>query len=197
MLDQRGIHQQDGNSVLTICGDCDDSLHKKQVPKFSLRNNLYRGTLPVDLQDLTWIEEKVCAIYRTTAVVTKLHYVDSPENPYVLRGNTCAFDTNFVSTATVLPRTPADVLGTLSVVFVGPHEIKLTKLGTIFRVRKAKICRFLNWLRANNPLYKDIPIDEATLALFPDDGVLPDLESPTQQLKQPKPTIVPTVPISS
>ncbi|KAG2108698.1 uncharacterized protein F5147DRAFT_694504 [Suillus discolor] len=38
-----------------------------KVPRLALRNNLYRGDLPVQFQDLTWIEEKICAIYCVTA----------------------------------------------------------------------------------------------------------------------------------
>lgn len=46
---------------------------------------------------------------------------------------------NVVSTAQVLPRTPADVGGFISVVFVGPGKFKLEQLGTTFQVRKSKV----------------------------------------------------------
>lgn len=46
---------------------------------------------------------------------------------------------NVVSTAQVLPRTPADVGGFISVVFVGPGKFKLEQLGTTFQVRKSKL----------------------------------------------------------
>lgn len=82
---------------------------------------------------------------------------------------------NVVSTASVLPCTPADVAGFLSVVFVGPHKFSSKSLGSTFRVRKAKVWAFLVWLKNHNRLYADIPIDPHVVELYPDDGVLPGL----------------------
>ena len=58
-----------------------------------------RGFLPNHFQDLTWIEEQVCSKYQSTTFVTHLNYVNDPKHPYVLHGNTCAFDQNIISTA--------------------------------------------------------------------------------------------------
>ncbi|KIO16894.1 hypothetical protein M407DRAFT_43823, partial [Tulasnella calospora MUT 4182] len=97
-----------------VCDECDSALGRDQVPRFALVNDLFRGVLPDEFSDLTWAEEMVCAIYRTTAHVTQLYSTSSkPSDPLVFHGNTCAHDMNVVSTATVLPRTPADILGQL------------------------------------------------------------------------------------
>ena len=66
---------------------------------------------------------------------------------------------NVVSTAQVLPRTPADVNDLISVVFIGPGQFKPDYLGTTFRVRKAKIAAFLIFLKQNNCLYRDMEIE--------------------------------------
>ena len=60
---------------------------------------LYRGRFPDCLQDLTWIEEMVCAKYQNTAHVTRLYQSDDPANPRLFHGDTCAHEMNIVSTA--------------------------------------------------------------------------------------------------
>lgn len=86
---------------------------------------------------------------------------------------------NVVSTASVLPRTPADIHGMLSVVFIGPGEFDPAKAGSLFRVRKDKIWRFLMWLKAHNRLYSGLSFSRNSLELFPNDGPLPGLADAT------------------
>ncbi|KAG8834010.1 hypothetical protein FRC20_007552 [Serendipita sp. 405] len=77
---------------LHLCHECDSALNSQRVPRFSLRNNLYRGRLPPDLNDLTWIEEKVCALHRVTADVAHLHHTERDESlPFRLVGNICVY----------------------------------------------------------------------------------------------------------
>ncbi|KAF8426441.1 hypothetical protein L210DRAFT_3420646, partial [Boletus edulis BED1] len=176
MLDRQGIVQDNRKAaVIKVCSECRHALTKKKVPRCALANGLYRGELPAQFHDLTWVEEKICAIYCTTAHVTRLFQSSDPSQPKVFHGNTCAHDVNIISTASVLPRTPADVAGFLSVVFVGPRKFDPKSLGTTFRVRKSKIWAFLVWLKRHNRLYTDIPIDPDVVELYPDDGMLPGL----------------------
>ncbi|KAG8970759.1 hypothetical protein FRC05_011710 [Tulasnella sp. 425] len=86
---------------------------------------------------------------------------------------------NIVSTATVLPRTPTDILGQLSVVFVGPGPLKESVLKSVFRIRKTKVWEFLMWLKGNNPLYKDRLFSLDHLSLYEEDGCVPGLEDAT------------------
>jgi len=117
------------------------SLTKHKIPRFALANNLFRGMLPVQFNDLTWVEENVCAIYSVTAHFTHLFQSSDPTQPKVLHGNMYAHDMNVISTMTVfkLPRTPADINGFISVVFIGPEKFDPKKFATLFRVRKHKI----------------------------------------------------------
>ena len=80
---------------------------------------------------------------------------------------------NVVSTASVLPRTPADINSMLSVVFVGPGKFQPNNLGLSFRIRKAKVWQFLLWLGTHNHLYADIPLDEEIMNKYPEDGPVP------------------------
>jgi hypothetical protein len=112
------------NLSLRVCTACVSALESQKIPKFSLSNNLFRGSLPPDLRDITWIEEKVCALHRVTADVARLQNAEVDEKlPYRLVGNTCAYPANVPSTARVLPRIPADINENLTVVFVGACHI--------------------------------------------------------------------------
>src|SRR5260370_32927719 len=114
MLSHEGIMHNDKNECffLTICNHCKNTLtssRQSHVPKHSLKNSLYHGELPQCFQSLTWVEEQVCACYRSMAYVTHLHYLNDPKHPYVLHGNTCAFEQDVVSTVDRLPRVPSDL----------------------------------------------------------------------------------------
>lgn len=166
-------------NVLQVCSSCHRSLERNHLPKFALANNLYRGKLPLFLSDITWIEEMVCAKYRNTAHITRLYQSDDSSQPKIFHGNTCAHKMNVVSTAHVLPRTPSDINDLLSVVFIGPGQFKPEYLGAMFRVRKAKVAAFLKFLKQNNCLYSDMEIDVSLLNLYPEDGILPQVETRT------------------
>ncbi|KAG8912353.1 hypothetical protein FRC01_005141, partial [Tulasnella sp. 417] len=175
MLEKSGVLSRSSGAVLLLCEDCRVPLTKGKIPRFALANGLFRGNLPERFRDLTWVEEMVCSIYRTTAHVTRLYQSSNPTDPLVFHGNTCAHDMNVLSTATVLSRTPADILGQLSVVFVGPGPLKDSALKSIFRVRKAKIWDFLLWLKDNNSLYRTRLLSLENLSLYADDDSVPGL----------------------
>jgi len=177
MLDKRGVENISATkATVRICTECRSSLAKSKIPRFALANKLYRGILPVQFQDLTWVEEMVCAIYRNTAHITRLYGSSDPSQPTVLHGNTCAHDMNIISTAAVLPRMPTDINDMLSIVFIGTGKLRLESLKDMFRVRKARIWEFLMWLKSHNRLYMCLKFDEAIMNLYPDNGMLPGLE---------------------
>ncbi|KAH9834902.1 uncharacterized protein C8Q71DRAFT_710536 [Rhodofomes roseus] len=165
------------NHRIALCSDCYNSLKKPAMPRYALANNLYRGHLPTEFCDLTWVEEMACAIYHITAHVTCLYGFSEPGQPKIFHGNTITRDMNVISTTTVLPRTPADITGYLPVVSIGPHKIKASDLGNTFRVQKAKIWHFLLWLKHPNRLYEQILLDQSNIDQFPDDGVLPGVDA--------------------
>ncbi|KAI6014639.1 hypothetical protein EDC04DRAFT_2578722 [Pisolithus marmoratus] len=176
LLDHHGIVcNKNDEATLLICSDCLADLSKEKIPRFALMNDLYWGELPDVFTDLTWVVEKICAIYCTSAHVTHLFQSSDPLQPKVFHGNTCAHDMNIVSTASVLPHALTDVTGLLSVIFVGPGKFDPKQLGTIFHVCKAKIWAFLLWLKHHNCLYADIPLDPDAVDLYPDNDMIPGL----------------------
>lgn len=180
MLDRRGfVLGQLPSSSVRFCHDCLGSLRLSKMPRFALANHLFRGFLPDEFKDLTWIEEMACSVYRNTAHVSRIYQSSDPSQPRVFHGNTCAHEMNIESTASVLPRTPDNINGLLSVVFIGPGRFKSDCLQSMFHVRKAKIWRFLHWLKfeAHNPLYQNITLDPLSADMYPIDGVLPGIDN--------------------
>ncbi|KAJ7889005.1 hypothetical protein B0H13DRAFT_1626887 [Mycena leptocephala] len=165
MLDYQGINP-DGS--IEICEDCLSKLKQSELPKFALKNDLYRGRVPDEFSDLTWIEEIACYVYRTTAHVVRLFNSDNDKQPKVFHGNVCAHEMNIVNTATELPQTPQDINGSISVVFIGPKKFKADAINKLFRIRRDKVWAFLCWLKftAQNPLYVDIPLSEENLLQY-------------------------------
>ena len=49
----------------------------------ALSNRLYRGALPKEFCDITWVEEMVFSIFRTTAHVTHLYEATDSKQPFV------------------------------------------------------------------------------------------------------------------
>jgi hypothetical protein len=179
MLDNRGLSHDvvNNTSTLSFCDECLSSLRKNKLPKYSLANSLYRGQLPSKFADLTWVEEMVCCIYQTNAYVTRVYGSTDESNAKIFKGNTCAFEMNVVSTATELPRVPADINNQLTVVFVGPSKYKIDCLKQIFRIRKKVVWEFLLWLKEiGNPLYQSIPLSKANLDLYSENNLIPNVE---------------------
>ena len=65
MLSSFGIYNINDpyDTKISFCKECRLYLSKGQLPKFSLKNKLYCGSLPPEFQDLTWVEEMVCSKY--------------------------------------------------------------------------------------------------------------------------------------
>jgi hypothetical protein len=123
MLYKPAVHLlPNGDACLNVCTQCHSSLLKDIMPKFVLANDLYCGQLPEQFSDLTWVEEIVCACFQYTTHITHLFLSSDPALPNVLHGNTCAHEMNMVSTASILPHTPADFNNILCVIFIGPGK---------------------------------------------------------------------------
>ena len=103
------------------------------MPKFVLANKLYRGTLLNEFCDITWLEEMVCAIFRTKAHVTHLSESIDPKQPFIYSGNSCVHEVNVVSTASVLPRTLGDVN---SMCLFWLRQFNHRHMGSMMRIHK-------------------------------------------------------------
>ena len=160
-----------GDVVFNVCVECFTTLQRNRLPRLSLANFLYRGKLPDEFRDLTWVEEMVCAKYWNSAHVTHLYGSSDPSQPKLFHGNTCAHKMNVLSTATVFPCTTSDVNDMLTVVFIGSRKFDVDCLHVMFRVQKSKIWRLLIWLTTHNRLYTDIRLDPSIMNSYPEDDV--------------------------
>ncbi|KAF8217876.1 hypothetical protein K438DRAFT_1495833, partial [Mycena galopus ATCC 62051] len=124
---------------IEVCECCLSKLQQSELPKFALKNDLYRGRVPDEFSDLTWIEEMACSVYRTTAHVIRLFNSDNDKQPKAFHGNVCVHEMNIVNTATELPRTPQDIDGCISVVFIGLEKFKADAINKLFRIRRDKV----------------------------------------------------------
>ncbi|KAJ3720700.1 hypothetical protein C8R42DRAFT_583087, partial [Lentinula raphanica] len=161
-----------------FCGPCHSSLRRNTLPRLALNNHLFRGELPAQFSDMTWAEEMACALYRTTAHISRLYGSTSTEDPLVMHSNVCAHPLDICYTAKRLPWAPCDVNDLISVVFVGPRKLtsdELKKL-TPFLVRRSVIRAFLSYAWQHNYLYMSLPPpDEEILKLYPENDILPGL----------------------
>ena len=89
-------------NLLHLCKECASYLRLNKLPRFALANNFYRGELPEEFKNLTWVEEMACAIYHNTAHISHIYQSTDPSQPHVFHGNTCAHNMNVVLTATSL-----------------------------------------------------------------------------------------------
>ncbi|KAL0573044.1 hypothetical protein V5O48_008922 [Marasmius crinis-equi] len=180
MLEREGIQSMGPSEAeVYLCEACFSDLKKERVPRYSYANHLYRGRLPECFRDLTVGEEMICSRFKSTAYIYRLKGCNSDDQaPLVMSGNCCAHELNTVSTANILPRTPADVRDLLTVVFIGSGKFDFSKMGanSVFRVRKRKVLEFLQWLSVHNPAYKDVTISLENLNQYPEDGTLTGLE---------------------
>ncbi|KAJ3778442.1 hypothetical protein FB446DRAFT_658022, partial [Lentinula raphanica] len=182
MLHPRGIIASDiqcQSFKIYLCGPCRSFLSRDALPRLSLNNHLFRGDLPSQFCDMTWAEEMACALYRTTAHVSRLYGSGSDEDPFQLHGNVCAHPLDICYTATHLPWAPADINDLISIVFVGCRKLSKDEMrkSKSFFVRRHIIRCFLNFACLHNKLYIGLPPpDENILNLYPENDILPGLE---------------------
>jgi len=129
---------------------------------------------------------EVCGKTSVCPQVLRPHggFQSDQSQPIVFRGNTCAHEMNVSSTATVLPPAPSDVDDLLSVVFTGSQKFKPEYLGNMYRSRKAKVRRFLKWLKVHNQAHVSISLDKSAADPHPEDGHAP----PRRLISDPDPS---------
>ncbi|KZV61622.1 hypothetical protein PENSPDRAFT_592603, partial [Peniophora sp. CONT] len=181
LLCQGGIVIAGEEASLYLCSQCNANLRTGTMPQYALANGLYRGRLPAEFQQMTWVEELACSLYRTWNMVTRLYcgLGDEQEKvaaqPRVMSGNTCACDNGVLDYAKVLPRTPANMRELITVSFIGANDLKATYMMPILRIRKPLVWAFLLWSKHNNPVYADIELDRRILDEYPDHDLIPGI----------------------
>jgi len=180
LVDARGVLLQNGEVVLELCTMCSRTLHRGSLPKHALANRLYVGAVPDELSDLTMVEESMIARARAKSWIVKLQEQDadsaSPTSQRALKGHTIIFPQQPDKLTDVLPPPLDETLSFICVIFVGsskPSKEWLRDKAKPLVVRRERVRSALMWLKQNNPLYKDVEIDDGILETLPSEDVLP------------------------
>eukprot|EP00919_Chromeraceae_sp_WS-2016_P036497 GHVR01086607.1.p1 GENE.GHVR01086607.1~~GHVR01086607.1.p1 ORF type:complete len:190 (-),score=18.00 GHVR01086607.1:597-1100(-) len=134
------------------CKRC--SKDDKYPQKFSKENYMIPCDVPAELEGMTFAEEMLISIILPEMVVCRL--MKGGQRGY--SGHAISFPRDLKHwVATELPRAACD----LEVVVVRQNG----RLGAFkdYYVRRQKVLCGLMWLKANNPHYRDVPINQCNL----------------------------------
>ena len=133
-----------------ICKTCHLKVIKGRLPCQAVVNNLYVDDIPTELESLKKLEQILIAkriVFEKIAVMPK-------GQQRKIKGAICNVPVECDQTCSILPR-PTERSGIILL------KLKLEFRGHVYfeAVRPEFILAALNWLKANNVLYKDIKID--------------------------------------
>jgi hypothetical protein len=166
-----------------VCSECLRALKADRVPMYALANGMWIGEIPHELAYLTLPERLLIAKYFPAAYVIKLYpkkkgarYWDKRQMYSGLRGNVSTYRLDQAQIASmvdgsIMPQVPEVLATTIGITFVGPKNIPERGMPEMFRVRRTRVRRALEWLKENNPLFRNITISESRLAQLPEDDI--------------------------
>jgi hypothetical protein len=136
------------------------------------------GAIP-ELTELSWIEEKLIARCHLSIQIQKCRevkqwHIDSFHPQRKLHGNISTFPVDPTVTLNRLPLSGGDVVGLVKVVFMSSHSRMSLRQACrmhFFIVRRKVVEMALRWLITNNPLYKEVEVDQEALLSLPEDGI--------------------------
>lgn len=144
--------------TLTLCHRCKSYLTSKKTnpPPKAYWNNLHPGIIPPEIQVLTQAEQRLLARIHPFLKIIKFSGL---YGQYGLRGQAILFALDIFEVIekipTLLPRSTADA--DIIVIMERLQNVDSTRDYTVSR---SKLNAALQWLKSNNPLYKDVVIDE-------------------------------------
>lgn len=179
LLERAGI---DAGGFATICNQCNHKLSRNSLPPLSLANNMWIGEIPWVLKVLTLPERLLIAKYYPVAYIVKLYPKDKrarywkSEMASGLKGNVSTYRLDSEETQDIIQGPcmppPASILSSIiGVTFVGPKNVPSSLMPDMLYVRRNRVRQALEWLKANNPLYRDMIISEERLSQLPESGV--------------------------
>ena len=71
----------------------------------------------------------------------------------------------------IMPQQATVLAATIGITFVGPKNLPDMYLPDMFKVRRMRVQRALEWLKENNPLFANITISVSRLAELPENDV--------------------------
>jgi hypothetical protein len=136
---------------ITLCTRCYDNLNGGLLPKFAAANHLQFGPIPEVLSVLSDIELRMISQVEAFVTVRRLD-----GGQYGTKDNIVNFFNDVMHVVKKLPRPASNI----KLVFVRITGYQVRE----HLVRPDRIRAALHWLKAHNPLYADVIIDEELLA---------------------------------
>jgi hypothetical protein len=162
-----------GQRRMLLCSPCKSSLRRKRLPANAVANGLQVLPVPSELSDLTPEEcRAVSLIHPVTSIQQYRPHYANPTHPdydtgqWFAAGNIACIRQDVYRLATKLPRR--------SELCKVVHLVRTGDRGQLYRsaVRPNHLRIALTWLSQNNPLYREIEIDEALLQSMEADTTL-------------------------
>jgi hypothetical protein len=171
------------------CTECLRALKSDKLPKYALANGMWIGRTPHELSFLTLPERILIAKFFPAAYIIKLYpkkkgarHWDNRQMYSGLRGNVSTYQLDQAQIASmidgsILPQTAKVLAATIGITFVGPRNLPEKCMPEMFRVRRTRVKKALEWLKEHNPLFADITISASRLAELPEDDIPYELTS--------------------
>jgi hypothetical protein len=187
LLSKCHVWEEGGRQVCFLCKTCAKELEHDHMPEYALANDLWVGDVPPCLEVLTLPEQMLIARHYVRTYVFKMYpkrgggvWLPSDQQQRGMRGNVVSFKWNTGRVVDMLegriaPRRLDTLADVIAVSFIGTGKIPRTWLRATFSVRRERVLRALQWLKANNPLYADVEIDAERIASLPEDGIPPEI----------------------
>ena len=137
-----------------VCNICRGDLRNGKLPKLALARNLWLGSVPDVLKNLTFVEKLLIARVRHTCAFVKV-----ASGMRKLKANIIAFESPVQKIYDILPPPREDMDDVLAILFTGPCKPTEKDFArTPFLVRRNSVINALEWLRLNHADYSDIQI---------------------------------------
>ncbi|MEY5044979.1 MAG: hypothetical protein RL713_204, partial [Bacteroidota bacterium] len=149
------------NGTFNFCEDCIDHIQSKRTktpPKFAIANGNFIGGLPEDLQDVKPTE---IALVSLATHITQVVNVQGGIGKKLV-GHSTVFLNKPGPPITLLPKKPIE--SSLQVIFAGSKTATQNQKDFISSkhfVRTPKVYSLATFLKANNPLYSSIQLDNS------------------------------------
>jgi hypothetical protein len=167
----------DGSTPVKVdaCSACWNSLHDhKRMSKTALANNLFRGPIPKELQDLTLAEQILISRYRTHVFLIKLVGDSGKGDPATkqtgLKGTVCSFEQQIEKAVDLLPSSPDTLVDHVAVLFVGVKKPNAKAFKYVLEVLIEKVRAALAFLAKHIPAYRKI-VSQAAIDALPAWGI--------------------------
>jgi hypothetical protein len=159
-LIEAGVWRVDSTEYVAFCARCDRAIQSGVVPRFSIASGFKLCSVPHCLAVLNPMEARMVGL----GICFTTCYTLGSLGQTATRGNSINFWNDDIDLVAKLPR-PPQLCG---VIQLRRHEGR----GSCFTVRPWLLRKALDWLRANNPLYRGVVVDETVMDSL-DSHVLP------------------------